>query len=130
MWCYQQRTVTSSPGSCHSSSKGSILLLLTTKQGCSSCSYEPAPSSRRLMGGGSPTAACSLRQLREAMYHGYYQLDTSGLWASASQPKRRVPVITNLRSVWTTWKGTLDGMEEFLLILMQCPRSSYCSSAI
>ncbi|XP_062208789.1 uncharacterized protein LOC133910297 [Phragmites australis] len=61
-----------------------------------------------------------LKQLREATYRGYYVLDTSEL--RASQPKRRVAVSTyNLQSDTDNLEAALDGMEEFLLVLMHCP---------
>ncbi|KAJ1283132.1 hypothetical protein BS78_03G105500 [Paspalum vaginatum] len=62
-----------------------------------------------------------LRQLKEAMYRGYYELDTSGAWAS--QPERRVAVSNHKLQIdiLDDLEATLDGMKEFLLILMHCP---------
>jgi hypothetical protein len=61
-----------------------------------------------------------LRQLREAMYHGYYGLDTSIIWAS--QTTRRIAVSDQkLQIDMDNLEATIDGMKEFLLILMHCP---------
>ncbi|CAL4957415.1 unnamed protein product [Urochloa decumbens] len=61
-----------------------------------------------------------LRQLREAMYHGYYRLDTSGIWAA--QTKRKVAVSNyKLQIDMANLEAMLGGMKEFLQILMHCP---------
>ncbi|KAL6849883.1 hypothetical protein ACP4OV_020510 [Aristida adscensionis] len=61
-----------------------------------------------------------LKQLREAMYRGCYMLDTAGM--QDSRPKRWAVVSQcKLQSATDNLEATLDGMKEFLLILMHCP---------
>ncbi|CAL4977051.1 unnamed protein product [Urochloa decumbens] len=62
-----------------------------------------------------------LKQLRESMYRGYYMLDTSGVrlprpngGVEVSQYKLQVQIMDNLEDM-------LDGLKEFLLVLMNCP---------
>ncbi|XP_062233771.1 uncharacterized protein LOC133930986, partial [Phragmites australis] len=73
-----------------------------------------------------------LRKLREAMYRGYYMLDTSV--TRASRPRRGVAVSKyKLQSDMDNLEATLDGMKEFLLILMHFPpivRQPYSSYLI
>lgn len=62
-----------------------------------------------------------LRQLRDAMYQGYYVLDTSKV--HASRPNRVVAVgqQCKLQSYMNNLEAILDGMKEFSIVLMQCP---------
>ncbi|TVU22435.1 hypothetical protein EJB05_32129, partial [Eragrostis curvula] len=64
-----------------------------------------------------------LKQLKEAMYRGYYVLDTFGA-DQPCRPKRGFEVISQqckLQSHMDNLEATLEGMKEFLLVLMHCP---------
>jgi hypothetical protein len=65
-----------------------------------------------------------LKQLREAMYRGYYVLDgSSSAWQqTSSTPKGAVPTRQGkLRREMENLEAMLDGMKGFLSILMHCP---------
>ncbi|XP_062224991.1 uncharacterized protein LOC133923732 [Phragmites australis] len=60
-----------------------------------------------------------LKQLKEAMYRGYYVLDTAGI--EPCQPKRWGVSERKFGSDMDDLEAILDGMKEFLLVLMHCP---------
>ncbi|TVU22438.1 hypothetical protein EJB05_32132, partial [Eragrostis curvula] len=68
----------------------------------------------------NPAMLLQLRQLREAMYRGFYVMDTAR--TPGSRPNQWVTVSNyKLQSDMDNLETMLNGMSEFLLILMHCP---------
>jgi hypothetical protein len=72
----------------------------------------------------NPAMLLQLRQLREAMYRGFFVMDTAIVGIPRARPKRRETASNNynLQDNMDSLEAKLDGMKEFLLILMHCPR--------
>jgi hypothetical protein len=70
----------------------------------------------------NPAMLLQLRQLREA--RGFFVMDTSIIGIPRTRTKRRATTSNNynLQDDMDNLEAKLDGMREFILILMHCPR--------
>jgi hypothetical protein len=95
-------------------------------QGCNSSCYGLAPSKRRRRGDESPTlpCSCSLGSSERPMYRGFFVMDTAIIGIPRTRTKRRATTSNNynLQDDMDNLEAKLDGMREFILILMHCPR--------